>query len=132
MVFPIPASRFEDMIPTLSSNAVSSEMKQKVMQRVVLQCPSIPIDLLGQKVPSLLDSGSMVTLIREGYFTKNIQPLLGKSSGKLAEAHSMFQLSATNNGVMPVSEYFEADVTLLGFRIPQFGIPGSKGSKCTS
>ena len=63
----------------------------------------------------------MVTLICEGYFIKNIQPLLGKSSGKLAKAHSMFQLSAANNQVMPVSKYFEADITLLGFRIPQVG-----------
>ena len=96
-------------------------MKHKVMQRAVSQCPAIPMDLLGQKVPSLLDSGSMVTLIHEGYFTKNIQPLLSKSSGKLAKAHSMFWLSAANNEVMPVSKYFEADVTLLGFRIPQVG-----------
>ena len=96
-------------------------MKHKVMQRAVSQCPAIPMDLLGRKVPSLLDSGSMVTLIHEGYFTKNIQPLLGKSSGKMAEAHSMFRLSAANNEVMPVSKYFEADVTLLGFRIPWVG-----------
>ena len=100
---------------------MSSDTKHKVMQRAVSQCPAIPMDLLGQKVPSLLDSGSMVTLIHEGYFTKNIQPLLGKSSGKLAEAHSMFWLSAANNEVMPVSKYFEADVTLLGFRIPWVG-----------
>ena len=79
------------------------------------------MDLLGQKVPLLLDSGSMVTLICEGYFTKNILPLLNKSPGKLTEAHSMFQLSATNNEVMPVLKYFEADVTLLGFRIPWVG-----------
>ena len=72
---------------------------------------------LDQKVPSLLDSGSMVTLICKGYVAKNILPLLNKSSGKLTEAHSMFRLSATNNEVMPVSKYFEADVTLLGFRI---------------
>ena len=109
------------MIQTLSSNAVSSETKQKVMQRAVLQCPAVPMDLLGQKVPSLLDSGSMVTLICEGYFTKNILPLLNKSPGELTEAHSMFQLSATNNEVMPVLKYFEADVTLLGFRIPWVG-----------
>ena len=105
----------------LSSHAVSSDMKRKVMQRAVSQCPAILMDLLGQKVPSLLNSGSMVTLIREGYFTKNIQPLLGKSSGKLAKAHSMFQFSATNNEVIPVSKYFEADSTLLGFRIPRVG-----------
>ena len=43
----IPVDRFEDMIHTLSSNALSSEMKQKVMQRAVSQCPAIPMDLLG-------------------------------------------------------------------------------------
>ena len=62
-----------------------------------------------------------MTLIREGYFVKNIQPLLNKSSSKLAEAHSMFWLSAANNKIMPVSKYFEADVTLLGFQIPHVG-----------
>ena len=121
MIYPIPASRYEEMIQTLSSQAVSSDMKHKVMQRAVSQCPAIPMDLLGRKVPSLLDSGSMVTLICEGYFTKNIQPLLNKSSSKLAEAHSMFQLSAANNEIMPVSKYFEANITLLGFRIPWVG-----------
>ena len=30
----------------------------------------------------------------------------------------MFWLSAANNEVMPVLKYFEADMTLLGFRIP--------------
>ena len=117
MLSPIPTSRYEDMIRTLSSQAMSSDTKHKVMQRAVSQCPTIPMDLLGQKVPSLLDSGSMVTLICEGYFTKNIQPLLGK----LAKAHSMFQFSVANNEAMLVSKYFEADVTLLGFRIPQVG-----------
>ena len=128
LISPIPTSRFEDMIRTLSSNAMSSEMKQKVMQRAVSQCPAIPMDLLGQKVPSLLDSGSMVTLICEGYFTKNILPLLNKSSGELTEAHSMFWLSATNNEVMPVSKYFEADVTLLGFQNSMGRISCCKGS----
>ena len=121
MLRPIPASKYEDMIRTLTSQAVSLEMKHKFMQRAVSQCPAVPMDLLGRQVPSLLDSGSMVTLICEGYFTKNIQPLLNKSSSKLAEAHSMFQLSAANNEIMPVSKYFEADVTLLGFRIPRVG-----------
>ena len=63
----------------------------------------------------------MVTLIREGYFTKHIQPLLKKSSSKMAEAHSLFWLSAANNEIMPVSKYFEADISILGFRIPWVG-----------
>ena len=76
----IPISRFEDMTHTLSSNAVSFETKQCIMQRAVSQCPAVPIDLLGQKVPSLLDSGSMVMLICEGYFTKKYLALAPKAS----------------------------------------------------
>ena len=91
------------------------------MQRAVLQCPAVPIDLLGQKVLSLLDSRSNVTLICEGYFTKNILPLLQKPAGNLTETHSLFQLSTANNAVMPVSKYFEADITILGFKVPWVG-----------
>ena len=40
---------------------------------------------------------------------------------EIAEAHSLFWLSAANNQDMPVSKYFEADVTILGFRIPSVG-----------
>ena len=105
----------------LTNHAVSFETKQRVLNRAVSQCPSITIDILGQKIPSLLDSGSMVTLIHEGYFIKNILPILKKSAGNLTEAHLLFRLSAANNEVMPVSKYFEADVTLLGFMIAHVG-----------
>ena len=43
------------------------------------------------------------------------------SLGELSEAHSSFKLLAANNGVMPVSRYFEADINLLGFRVPKVG-----------
>ena len=59
---PIPASKYEDLVRTLTS-AMGSEVKQKLIKRAVLQCHAIPMDLLGREVPSLLDSGSMVTLI---------------------------------------------------------------------
>ena len=60
-------------------------------------------------------------LIHEAYFNKHILPLLHGSAEELAEAHSLFRLSATNNQDMPVSKYFEADVTILGFRVPSVG-----------
>ena len=90
-------------------------------KRAVSQCPSVPIEVLGQKVLSLLDSGSMVTLVHEGYFLTNILPLLQGSAGKLTEAHLLFQLSTANNEVMLVSKYFEANITILGFKIPWVG-----------
>ena len=79
------------------------------------------MEFLGLKVPSFLDSGSMVMLIREAYFNKHILPLLRGSVDELAEAHSLFRLSAANNQDMPVSKYFEVDVSILGFNIPSVG-----------
>ena len=93
-----------------------------VIKRAVLQCPSVSIELMGLKVPSLLGSGSMVTLVCEGYFTKHILPLLKGLAGDMTKSHSLFQLSTVKNQIMPVSKYFEADVMLLpGFTIPQIG-----------
>ena len=109
------------MLKTLSSNSVSNETKQRVLKRAVSQCPSISMEFFGLKVPSLLDSGSMVMLIRENYFNKHILPLLHGTVEELTEAHSLFQLSTTNNQVMPVSKYLEADISLLGFNIPSVG-----------
>ena len=60
-------------------------------------------------------------LIREAYFNKYILPLLRGSAEELAEAHSLFRLSAANNQEMPVTKYFEADVSILGFQIPSVG-----------
>ena len=105
-------ARFEDMLRTLCNNAVSSETKQCVLNRV---------EILGQKIQSLLDSGSMVMLIHEGHFKKHVLPLLNKTKGDLTEAHSLFWLSVANNEVMLVSKYFEADVTPLGFKVPNVG-----------
>ena len=79
------------------------------------------MEFLGLKVPSLLDSGSMVMLICEAYFNKHILPLLHSSVEELAKAHLLFHLSAANNQDMPVSKYFKADVTILGFRVPSVG-----------
>ena len=113
--------RFEQIVRTLTSSAMTNETKQRILKRAVSQCPSITMEFLSLKVPSLLDTGSMVTLIREAYFNKNILPLLHGSAEELAEAHSLFRLSAANNQDMPVSRYFEADVSILGFQIPSVG-----------
>ena len=116
-------TRYEEMLTTLTSHAVSSETKRCVLNRAFHHCPSMSMEILGQRIPSLLDSGSMVMLLCETYFKKNILPLLKQPTGDLTKAHSLFWLLAANNKVMPVSKYFEADVTLLGFKIPQVGFP---------
>ena len=60
-------------------------------------------------------------LIYEAYFNKHILPLLRGSAEELAEAHSLFCLSAANNQDMPVLKYFKADVSILGFHISSVG-----------
>ena len=60
-------------------------------------------------------------LICEVYFNKHSLPLLHGSVEELAEAHLLFCLSVTNNQDMPVSKYFKADVTILGFCVPSVG-----------
>ena len=113
--------RFEQIVKTLKSCAVSNETKQRILKRAVSQCPSITMEFLGLKVPSLLDSGSMVTLIHEAYFNKYILAILRGTAEELAEAHSLFRLSAANNQEMPVTKYFEANISILGFQIPSVG-----------
>ena len=114
-------SQFDEMLKTLLNNAISLETKQRIMQRAMSGCPKVTLDVMGKGVPSFLDSGSMVTLIWEGYFEKNILPLLKSSSGELSEAHSLFKLSAANNSTILVSRYLEADIKLLGFPVPRVG-----------
>ena len=48
-------------------------------------------------------------------------PILKASLGELSKAHSFFKLLAANNGAMPISRYLEADINLLGFRVPKVG-----------
>ena len=86
----IPAAKFEEIFWTLTNHVVSFKTKQQVLNKAVSQCPSITIDIQGQKIPSLLDSGSMVMLICKKYFNKHILPLLKRSAGDLTEAHSLF------------------------------------------
>ena len=67
---------------------MSLETKQRVMQRAISNCPTVTLDIQGKGVRSFLDSGSMVTLIQEGYFEKNILP---GSSLKLIHYSSFLQ-----------------------------------------
>ena len=83
----VPDYQFDDILKALVNNAISLETKQHIMQRAMSGCPKVTLNVMGKGVPSLLDLGSMVTLIREGYFEKNILPLLKASLGELSEAH---------------------------------------------
>ena len=58
-----PVSQYDKFLSTLASNAVSMETKQRVMKRAVSTWPTVNLNVQGKEVPSLMDLGSMVTLV---------------------------------------------------------------------
>ena len=58
-----PMLQYDELLSTLASNAVSMETKQRVMKKAVSTCPTVNLNIQGKEVPSLMDSGSMVTLV---------------------------------------------------------------------
>ena len=111
---------YSTLLQMLSNSTILAESKHQIMQMAVSNCLSVNLQLLGIELTSPLNSGSMVTLVREGFFMKYILPKL-QNSQEPSQVHSLFRLSAANNGIMPVSHYFEADVNLMGFTVPRIG-----------
>ena len=76
-------------------------------------------------IPSLLDSGTQVTLICQicqGYIEREVLPHIVPSSREKAEAHQLVQVTAVNNGKLSVSMYVELDVDFLGIVVPNVGL----------
>ena len=98
------------LLEQISSQQVSAQVKIGVMQRAMATCPKINMGCRRKKIPSLLDSGSQVTLICQSFFEQEILPHIEPSGGEKAKAHQLFQLTAANDGKLPVSMYVELDL----------------------
>ena len=75
------------------------------MKRAVAKCPSIELKIMGESVPSLLDSSSMVSLMRQDHFNRYFRPQLGPAEGSVADAHHLFDLTSASGGAIPLSRY---------------------------
>ena len=67
----IPIAKSKGMvglIEKISSQQVSAQVKIEVMQRAMATCPKINMGCGRKMIPSLLDSGSQVTLICQSFF----------------------------------------------------------------
>ena len=56
------------LLKKISSQQVSAQVKIDVMQRAMTTCPKINMGCGRKVIPSLLDSGSQVTLICQSFF----------------------------------------------------------------
>ena len=92
------------------------------MQRAVARTPKVCISAHGIQIPSLLNSGRDVTLLRQAYFEKHLLPKIQLVTGEKAKAHELFHLTVTNDGQLPVKMYTELDIYFLGLRVPNVGV----------
>ena len=80
------------------------------MKWAVAKCPSVKLKVRGESVPSLLDSGSMVTLMWQDHFNRYFRLQLGPAEGSVANTHHLFDLTSASGGAIPLSRYVELDV----------------------
>ena len=111
-----------DLIRHINSASILAETKLEIMQRAIARSPKVCINAHGIQIPSLLDSGSDVTLLRQAYFEKHLLPKIQEATGEKAEAHQLFHLTVTNNGQLPVKMYTELDINFLGLKVPNVGV----------
>ena len=110
------------LMEKISSQQISAQIKIKVMQRAVATCPKVNMGCGRKRIPSLLDSGSHVTLICQSFFEQEILPHIQPSDGEKAEAHQLFQLTAAIHGKLPISMYVELDLDFYGIAVPKVGV----------
>ena len=86
--------------------------------RLIGQCPVVQVRLGGVGVPSLLDTGSMVTTVTQAFFEQHLKPQVEEQ----LKSCNWLQLTAANGLEIPYLGYVELDVEVLGKILPQMGI----------
>ena len=84
--------------------------------------PKISVASMGIQIPYLLDSGSKVSLIRHSYFKEHLLPKIEMPMGEKPEAHNLFNLTAANDGQLPIRKYIELDINFMGLKVPKVGL----------
>ena len=110
-----------ELIQSIHSSSILAGTKLEIMQCAVARSPKVCISAHGIQIPSLLDSGSDVMLLRQAYFEKHLLPKIQVATGEKAKAHQLFHLTVTNDGQLPVKMYTELDINFLGLRSAKCG-----------
>ena len=76
---------------------------------------------MGVQIPSLLDSGSKVSLICYSHFKEYLLSKIEAPLGEKSDAHILFNLTAANDGQLPMKKYVEIDVYFWGLKVPTVG-----------
>ena len=107
---PLPGFDQKQIGPETRVQVKSMQAQFKIMKWAVGKCSSVELKIMGKSVPSLLDSGSMVSLMQQDHFNRCFKPQLGPAEGSVADAHHLFDLTSASDGAIPLSRYVELDV----------------------
>ena len=116
---PSPGFDQKEIGPQTKLQVKSMQTQFKIMKWAVAKCPSIKLKVMGESVPSLLDSSSMVSLMQQDHFNRYFRPQLGPAEGSVADVHHLFNLTSASGGAIPLSRYVELDVEFLGLHVPR-------------
>ena len=112
----------KELIQSIHSSSILAGTKLEIMQCTVARSPKVCISAHGIQIPSLLDLGSDVMLLRQAYFEKHLLPKIQEVTGEKAKAHQLFHLTVTNDGQLPVKMYTELDINFLGLKVLNAGV----------
>ena len=110
-----------NVLRSISSQGISAQDKIEIMQQAVAKCPKVSISSMGVQIPSLLDSGSEVSLIHYSHFKEHLLPKAEDPMGEKSDAHILFSLTAANDGQLPMKKYIELDVNFWGLKVLNVG-----------
>ena len=112
----------EELIWSIHNASILATTKLEIMQCPVAKSPKVPISAYGIQIPSLLDSGSGVMLLRQSYFNQHLLPKIKVATNEKAKAHQLFNLMVANDGQLPVKMYTELDKIFVGLKVLNVGI----------
>ena len=96
--------------------------KLDILEKAVAPCPEINIQIKDQKPRSLLDSGSMVTLMTQSYFEECLKSKILEPQPGGINTHNLFNLKGVGENQVPLSRYFTCDITIGGMVVPDVGV----------
>ena len=113
-------------LPDLDKKEIASQKEVDLMQtqskitkQAVAKCLGVELKIMGESVPSPLDSGSIISVMQQDHFNTYFRLQLGAAEGSGADAHHMFDLTSISGEAIPLSRYVELDVECLGLQVPR-------------
>ena len=79
----------KELIWSIHSASISAGTKLEIIQCAVARSPEVCISAHGIQIPSLLDSGSDVMLLRQAYFEKHLLPKIQVATGEKGQSPSI-------------------------------------------